>query len=257
MYKNLIVLAVKHNGKILRENKDLVLLPFGAEYSILIKNLNSKRMQVSVSIDGTDISDNETFIVAANSDIELKRFVRNGNMNEGNSFKFIERTGDIEEYRGIKIDDSIIRIAAQFEKIQKPVPIHYYKDYKYGVIQCDIYGAGTLPTGVLSTSPNSPKNGESRAVPGMYSTGILRSNDIGITVPGSKIEQQFEKVNNFIAEHESHILILKLAGVTTVDNIAVEEVTPVKNKVKCVTCGKSCKAADTFCSKCGTALHII
>ncbi len=44
MYKQNFVVVVKCNGKILREqDSDVVYLPFGAEYSILLKNKDSRR----------------------------------------------------------------------------------------------------------------------------------------------------------------------------------------------------------------------
>ena len=44
MYESKLAAAIKVNGKVLREfNKDTVYIPFGSEYSILLKNLNTKR----------------------------------------------------------------------------------------------------------------------------------------------------------------------------------------------------------------------
>ena len=40
MYHKKLVASIRTNGKILREFKDTVYLPFGSEYSILLKNLN-------------------------------------------------------------------------------------------------------------------------------------------------------------------------------------------------------------------------
>src|SRR5271165_3710603 len=101
-YSHNFVATVKVGGKILRENSNVVAVPFGAEYSIYLKNQNSVRAIVRVSIDGKPISDvaGGWFIIDANSPLELERYLRNGNMNKGNRFKFIERTGQIEEHRG-------------------------------------------------------------------------------------------------------------------------------------------------------------
>jgi hypothetical protein len=57
MYSNRFVCSVKVNGKILREQSGTVTLPFGCEYEILLKNLNSRRAMVSVSVDGKDATD--------------------------------------------------------------------------------------------------------------------------------------------------------------------------------------------------------
>ena len=136
MYKNQLAIAIKHNGKILRENKDLVQLPFGSEFSVLIKNLNSRRVKFTLHIDGTDVLDGQEIIVNANSETEMKRFIRNGNMNEGNAFKFIERTAAIEDGpRGIKVDDGIVRVEFWFEQEKPTVTTtvhHHYDQWHYG-----------------------------------------------------------------------------------------------------------------------------
>ncbi len=117
MYSNKLAIAVKSNGKVLREFKDTVYVPFGSEYTLLIKNLNSVRAQVKVSIDGTDMTDGVHLVIQPNSEIELERSIKNGNMSKGNRFKFIERTQKIEDGpRGIKVEDGLIRIEYQFEK---------------------------------------------------------------------------------------------------------------------------------------------
>ena len=55
MYDNKFVAALKVNGKILREVKDIVFVKFGSEYSILLKNLNSVRALVNIQIDGQEV----------------------------------------------------------------------------------------------------------------------------------------------------------------------------------------------------------
>ena len=109
MYGNKLAAAIKVNGKILREFKDTVYIPFGSEYEILIKNLHTTRAVVNVYIDGNNVSPGG-LVINAGSDITLERSIENGNLTEGNRFKFIERTSNIENHRGIKIEDGLIRI---------------------------------------------------------------------------------------------------------------------------------------------------
>ena len=53
VYQDKFVVSVKVNGKVLREHdKDHVYLPFGSEYSILLKNLESRKALVTINIDG-------------------------------------------------------------------------------------------------------------------------------------------------------------------------------------------------------------
>src|ERR1039457_6291538 len=115
MYQNKLVAAIKTNGKVLREFGETVRLPFGREFSLFLKNLNSVRCQVNIEIDGKDIADGNAFIVAANGSMDIERFLKNGNLNSGNKFKFIERTERVEEHRGgPQVEDGIIRVSFEF-----------------------------------------------------------------------------------------------------------------------------------------------
>src|SRR5271155_2070100 len=127
------VACVKVDGKILREDKNVVTLPFGSEYSIFVKNLNAGRIKVKVSIDGTDATEGTWLVVDPDSNLDLERFIRAGNMDKGNRFKFIERSAEVEAHRGIKADDGLIRIEYQVEK-PKPIVIdveehHHHHDH--------------------------------------------------------------------------------------------------------------------------------
>src|SRR5215469_11750314 len=105
MYSNNFAVAIKVNGKVLRESGDSVSLPFGCEYSVFIKNLHSVRGQIQVTIDGEDVAGK--IIIRPNSSLELERFTRNGNLESGNRFRFIERTESVEAHRGVRIDDGL------------------------------------------------------------------------------------------------------------------------------------------------------
>lgn len=119
VYSNNFVATIKVGGKILREQNDVVALPFGSEYSIYLKNQNSVRALVRVTIDGQPLSDvaDGWIIIGANDALDLKRFIRNGNFEKGNALKFIERTGAVEAHRGIGVDDGLVRVEYKFEKI--------------------------------------------------------------------------------------------------------------------------------------------
>lgn len=142
MYNTKLAAAIKVNGKILREFKDTVYVPFGSEYSIHLKNLNTVRAIVNVFIDGTNVVPGG-LVLNAGQDCDLERSIANGNMNEGNKFKFIERTGAVEQHRGIKLEDGIVRIEYEFEKVYLPpltrtfAPRHIHNYYE----PADYYGA--------------------------------------------------------------------------------------------------------------------
>ena len=247
MYSNKVAVALKHNGKVLREFGENVYVPYGTEYTILVKNLNSVRALVTISIDGTDVGDGTKFVIGPNESIELERFIKNGNLDQGNRFKFIERTGKIEEHKGVGIEDGIVRVEYQFEKPQPEITISKYTvHYWYGNNPSDvIYGPvyGTLPSTRVSEKTYSVNN-------------VSVQCETGITVPSSISEQKFNQVSLFPTESEKHVIVLHLLGETENNRQVVKPVT-VKAKPKCSTCGKVNKATAKFCSECGTALEIV
>jgi len=131
MYNAGLVCVVKVNGRILRESMDEVYLPFNSEYSILIKNLESRKALVNISIDSQDVLDGNSLIIGPNEESELKGFM-NGNKAK-NKFKFIQKTKEISEFRGDKIDDGIIRLEYWFEQLapQKQMVITEHWHYNY------------------------------------------------------------------------------------------------------------------------------
>ncbi len=299
MYSNQLAIAIKHNGKILRETKDMVHIPFGSEFSVLVKNLNSRRVKFTLSIDGANALDDTEIIVNANSEVEIKRFIRSGNMNEGNAFKFIERTQSIEDGpRGIKVDDGVVRVEFWFEKEVPQTTYHthvhadeYYRKYitnnwgptyrnygdligTYGQTNISATGgslssnsiAGSVACSAtysadasdMSVSLNdamakSPLRGLDQEVKKQHTS--IPVNDVGITVPGSKVEQKFTTVYGFNSEPISNVLILRLVGMSG-DTVVTKPIT-VAAKPKCSTCGRLNKASSNFCTSCGTALTLL
>lgn len=117
MYQEKLAVAIKANGKVLREDGDTVYIPFGSTYTLFVKNMNSVRALVRIEIDGTDATEGTSLIVPANGSVELERFIKSGNMEKGQRFKFIERTQKIEDGpRGIKAEDGLIRVEFEFER---------------------------------------------------------------------------------------------------------------------------------------------
>ena len=175
MYNEKLAVAIKSNGKILREFKDKVYIKFGSEYSIYIKNLNNLRALVNVYIDGTNVTSGG-LVVSANSEIDLERSLANNNLNVGNKFKFIERTGDIENHRGIKLEDGIVKIEYQFEKLN-PITWSTYTTNiwdNYPILR------NTCGTGMTYSSTNNAVN---------TSTAIFTSSPSAeVSTPTSTVE---------------------------------------------------------------------
>lgn len=272
MYNSKLVASIKANGKVLREFKDTVYIPFGSEYSILLKNLNTVRALINIYIDGDNVVP-DGLVLNAGQEVDLQRAIRNGNLSEGNKFKFIERTSNIEDHRGIKLEDGLIRVEYQFEKVypkqpnltwtQTPYSYNGYPtwtvnnsvlrgsaadatpSYMQGTVTCSDMAYTAMDMEVVATASASTAT----------SFNAAPQSETGITVPGSKSDQKFVTASWFATESEKHNIILKLLGETE-DNKMIREPITVKKKPKCVTCGKQNKATAKFCSECGTALEI-
>lgn len=279
MYNNKLAIAVKANGKVLREFKDTAFIPFGSEYTLLIKNLNTVRVEVRVDIDGTAATDGTALVIAPNSEVELTRFIKNGNLEQGNRFKFIERTAGVEKHRGVKLEDGLIRVEYQFEEVRPTPPVwpsdHWIKKEVWTREQRmfdnpnRITYRGPLrgfksPTAVGATLQSSIVNQAMYAANAVNSTSFSTAaasstpsfNDVGITVPGSVSDQKFTVAAWFPVETTKHVMVIKLLGETEAGQPIVAPVT-VKAKPKCTSCGHVNKAKSKFCSECGTSLELV
>lgn len=262
MYSNKLAVAIKHRGKVLQEFGETVYLPFGSEYGILIKNLNSVRASVKISIDGQDISEGINLVVMPNSSIEVERFVKNGNLKAGNRFKFIERNAAVTAHRGARIDDGVIKVEWSFEVVQS-APIYYHHQpyqapFWNGSPTWSVSGSTADVTassirGSTCGSLGSSDISHSCSVSG--STSVVQ-NATGITAPGSVSHQQFQTTGWFQTETVKYVIAFKLAG-ESAQSGTVQSVVYTRTKVDCTICGAIHKPSAKFCSQCGASLNII
>jgi hypothetical protein len=286
VYRNRFVAAIKVGGKVLRETSDSVSIPFGSEYSILLKNLNSVRAQVKVSVDGKDATEGTWLIVEPNGSIDLERYIRDGNLDRGNRFKFIERTKDIEDHKGIGVEDGLVRVEYKMEQVVVEQPVIRTKYYDQWVpVERPYYYDPYWPYhpyprrwpyydkiwyGTNSLSNSSTFSSTSNFVGNAHSSGNMMAmnlskcsepvqdsafNDAGITVPGSESSQRFVSGAYFKTESQSEVIVIKLRGVVAGKKVSAP--VTIERKPKCSTCGKVNKGDALFCSKCGTALNLI
>jgi len=289
MYCDKFVVCVKVNGKILREQKDIIKLPFGTEYSILLKNLNTQRAKVSVYVDGSDVLSCKSLIIGPHEETILEGFLSVDNIVK-HKFKFIEKTEQISDYRGDKAEDGLIRVEYAFEKdtlINKwdrrfncePFKIeehhHHYHYNDWFLPLRSYYSNGTSskpnynPGDVLYSSNSNIKSSSNNA--SFSSNSNIRSsvnninkcsidcsydvsnslNEDGITVKGSYSGQSFNS-GCIGSVGETKVIILKLIG--CVENKKVEKVITTKKKIVCETCGTRSRSNHKFCPNCGTAL---
>jgi hypothetical protein len=271
-YADKFVVEVKQGGKILRVKDGAVFLPFGSEYSILLKNLNSKRASIKISIDGEDVLDNNSLVLDANASTELQGFLR-GNVAR-NRFRFINKTKEISDHRGDRADDGLVRVEFAFEKSQ-PEPwivntikeVHHHwpsRDYTYYGNNSDWNrrtlernSSGMAPQSIYTSTAQASVKNVSESNVTMDSLGVenisaIPNTDEGITVKGSEVSQQFNYTTLSTLE-ASTVVVIALKGITqTGENISQPVTT--QRKLTCSSCGTKCKSSFTFCSNCGTFL---
>lgn len=256
-----LVAVIKSKGKILREtgnNNDTVYIPFGSEYSILLKNLNTVKALVNVEVDGREAISG--LIVHPNSDVELERFFE-GDMKKGHKFKFIEKTDDIKEHRGDKPEDGIVRITYQFEAqfcnfqfnqwtyFDNSDKVWPRPDGFNGTSGGpEYYGGSTLRSNTFGDSiSNYSCNVESNV------ESFNNMNDEGITVEGNYSEQSFVHGSIGTLEGKEHCINIQLKGHFS-QKEKVKKPLTTKMKMSCNYCGKRNFSKNKFCPNCGAAL---
>ena len=253
MYKNNFICAIKHNGRILREFDEEVCLPFGSQYSILLKNKDSRRALVDIEVDGENVLSGNSLIVDGYTSQEIKGFMRN--MSVTNRFKFIKKTKEISDYRGDRIDDGIVSVSYRFERRKsKPIIIphnEWWPKYQYPKpspgprLDYDV----TYTSCNMSSSPSIMGLAESaKCIQEPLS-------DEGITVKGSKITQNYQYGDIDELECDGYVITLRLKGNSKRNKKIVKKPLTVKTKLQCSTCGRRSKSSSKFCSNCGTYLR--
>jgi hypothetical protein len=291
MYQHKFVAVIKVGGKILREQGDTVTIPFGAEYSIMLKNKETRKASVGIEIDGQDVLSGNHLVVPANGEIEVERFLEN--LCTGNKFKFIQKTKKIMDHRGDKIDDGLIRIDFRFEKPQPEWNTIYHRHVDFYPWRTywhpwDYYYYHTLPVGFTPTPFLGSALNANNVVSGLthqsqcFSEGAKGHSDMsvnycasvgpvdkgdskieafnpipnvdeGITVKGDISHQNFNPTWVGELEENSYSLIFKLRG-TKSNGTFVTKPLKVKDKLECTTCGTKNRSTVKFCGDCGTSL---
>lgn len=261
MFKNNFVVSIKSNGKFFKENEDDIHVPFNTEYSIYLKNLESRDAVVNVNIDGKDVLDGKRLIVRGNSVLELEGFM--DGQTAKNKFRFIKRSKDIEEFRGITPEDGIISVTFDFEKRNPeyyPYTI-YYPDWKWYPSQ-PYYGSPTWTVATYgSPSGTFVSSNDQVGVTKTIQSGRGTSNSVmslnsqvseGISVPGNDISQNFGLGYVGNLENNPTTISFKLFGFD--DNTQQNKVVFTKDRLTCSSCGLQSKNNNKFCPRCGTRL---
>jgi hypothetical protein len=254
MFKSDFVAVLVIGGKILREvrsdlGETVVRLPFGSEYNIRLKNLNTVKAVANVEIDGRNAA--QGIIVEPGKTVELKGFLEG--LKVKNRFRFIQKTDEISRHRGDRIDDGIVRITYKFERVWEPVkltPLRY--DYPFipnGGIYWSTYTQTTYNTGdstsgqLNRTVSNTPNQ--------IFCNSVCEP---GITVKGSETNQNFVYGDVGFLEETEHAINIKLVGHDRVSGEVFKKPITTQTRIRCSTCGRKWKSRYKFCPNCSTYL---
>tara|TARA_B100000614_G_scaffold262909_1_gene300457 strand:+ start:46185 stop:47003 length:819 start_codon:yes stop_codon:yes gene_type:complete len=271
MYTAHFVCAIKVDGKTMREfnsegSKDIY-LPFGSDYSLYLKNMDSRRAVVSISIDGEDVLDGTQIVIDGNDSMELEGFLNSSSNLVKNKFRFIEKSDKVREHRGEEPEDGLIRVEFQFEEPAPPPPPvtpwprrrdrypddrpwrpdgPYFASHTKGI---DGAPQSSILRGVGGSSEVSVQSFNCTHTPCSHTP----VNDEGITVAGAQTHQKFGTTWVRRLDPQKHVMVFKLRGETGQQKPVSRPVT-ARRKVKCPTCGTPSRSDARFCGECATAL---
>lgn len=244
MYQEKFIAVIKNRGKILREDGDVIRLPFGSTYSILLKNKNSVKAVANVEIDGEDVLQSHGIIVLPNQSVEITGWMRD--MGKTNKFKFIRKTKEIQDFRGDRLDDGLVRIAYKFEikPVCKPMVIKNPWEVRY---------KGNDWGWDCNTDFTTPLTGISSNTLTSYNCSVPLK-DEGITVKGKMIDQEYQYGSTDSLEDASHVIILRLRGISRADQ-KIKKVITTRSRIQCNICGRKWKSNVKYCGHCGNYLR--
>ncbi len=266
VYKNNFICVIKNKGRIMRDHNGVVRLPFGSEYSILLKNKDARTAVVRIAVDGEDVMGGHRYIVPGHTQRELKGFLKGLNATHG--FRFIKKTKQIARYRGDRLDDGMVEVEFWYEEEYRVTPWVIYDDSPKRPgpqpSSCD-YTFGDSTAGLMAnqttyTSANfhQVKSSSPRAKSPIIASCNVPTprQDEGITVKGSKVNQNFQYGNVGTLESHSSTIIITLRGsVKKRGGIRpVKKVITTRTKIQCTTCGRKWRSHLKFCGNCSTAL---
>jgi len=128
MYRDSYIVALMVNGKIQKESDDgTVLIPFGSEYVIRLKNKLRKRAIADVWLDGRIAA--KGIVIDANGTVDLERFVEDGNFSEGKRFK-LARLSDPKVDQPNDSENGIVEVNFYPEK-DPPVVVNQIVTHEY------------------------------------------------------------------------------------------------------------------------------
>ena len=232
MFNKNFVAVLKSKGQIVRElSGNVFMLPFDNNYSILMKNQDTRRCVVTITIDGKSIG--SSLVMDGSSEMELERFV-----DTNNKFVFIKKDKDVIKQQGDHIDDGSIVINVKWESTRQRRPEFISSFHSMDHSTGPFYDHTVNYRGSDDCKPRY-----------LVENNCIRGcePEEGVTAKGESSNQHFTSVSVGRLDSDGVTLSLYLRG--TIDEEDVTNVVTTNTKVKCV-CGKTIKVTDNYCSEC-------
>jgi hypothetical protein len=267
MYSEKLVAVIKVGGKVLRETNGTVYIPFGREYTIQLKNLNSVKAVVSIDIDGDNVTDGSRYIVHPNQTIEIEGFLKGDDITR--KFKFLEKTQEISDFRGDDMEDGLVKLEYQFEFDWNRYSNNYWETYNGG-FRGIVGGSGSsgdysggprygssvkLDSSNINCCVDSTSRGVSKSFTGNVNvaSAAVPQNDNGITGRGSESNQSFQKGSVGFLDPKMHTMVIQLKGDT--GDKYVEAPIYTRTRLQCDMCGKRWPSSQEYCGGCSNSLR--
>jgi hypothetical protein len=243
MYSSGFVVCIVCNGRVLEESKDgIVRIPFGAEYSIRLRNKNNRRAVAFLQVDDENAGGNGIIIDYPGNYRGRPSYVDvKGPIGTEKNFKFVSsQSGEtVDAGKNNKVDGSngVIRVEFKLEK-PTPPPTTYWRSDNYERdlsfdLRGHLLGFGSSETRRLNaTEPTC-------SIP-------LDKLQEGCTVEGGYSGQKWQTEYLDIESGIGVVIQLKLMGYNT---------NSTNTKVSyCDNCGQKVNKRSRFCSNCGSKL---
>ncbi len=258
MFSNDFVVSILKDGTIIQDNKaGIVTLPFGSEYSIRLRNKNSRRALARVYIDEENVTENG-IILPANSYVDLERPTNNPNC-----FKFVSIKSDDAANAGKRSQtdgrNGVVRVEWQLEKEIKwvypsnPWPIYTENPWKKYHTEptwtCTQYGpaqSGAPSSFMMGFNSCEREEKTSRGIHSAEKSARKKLSE-GCTVEGSASDQTFT-YGNIQVEGPITTIRLILQGYICKEG--------TQKGLYCESCGAKAKSKSAkFCYVCGKRIN--
>jgi hypothetical protein len=251
MYKNKFVLSIIHDGCPVREDEYCgigssrqVVIPFGDEYIIRLKNKNDRGCTARITIDGTPVSSFGDIIINNGGTVDLERFITTS-MDKGKKFKFVSLDHpDVDD--PTKSENGIIKVEFRLSKSTNTVKVlqpttwpwppfdTYPNPWNKPYLGSDDFGFyTTCYSNFVGTSTNTKCK------------SLRNTIESGATIEGGNSNQTFTYSNLDVEESPSTTLTLKMVG--------INKNAPSTNRY-CTNCGAVIRKKDKYCGNCGKKL---